>query len=78
MDITKHSPFCLELLNEIHANRAVRHLTGGKAFSTKELVEICILAGDKPTWDREAQPKLIATELAIMAKRDPFVEVEGE
>lgn len=74
MDMTKHSAFHFECLNDIHANRAVRHLTGGKHFSMSELTAICVSIGDKPTWDKAAQPKLLEDTLAVMAKRDPYVE----
>ncbi len=77
MDLNKHSPYCLDLLNEIHANRAVRHLSGGKAFKHNELIAICKSVGDMPTWDEASQARLLADTLSAMADRDPYIEDEG-
>ncbi len=76
MDLNKHSPYCLDMLNEIHANRAVRHLTGGKQFKHSELITICKSIGDMPTWDKASQPRLLADTLSAMAIIDPYVDEE--
>ena len=74
MQTNQHHPYCLELLNEIHANRAARKLVGGRNFPTTELIEICKSVGDLPTWDQAAQPALVAATLDVMARRDPWSE----
>ena len=76
-----------ELLNDIHASKAARKVVGSHHFTKPELDEISFRVGDfsthnipathfTPCWDREAQPKLVADTLLLMATAFPYRDDE--
>lgn len=70
----KFPKFHFELLNEIHNQRAARKIVDAHNFSERELITISESVGDMPTWERSAQPQLVADTLAVMAKQYPYNE----
>lgn len=71
------SDYHYQVLNDIHASRAFRQVVGEHTFTKRELDAISKSVGDMPTWDKEAQPRLVADTLTEMAKAYPYVEMEG-
>lgn len=70
------SQYHYDTLNDIHASRAFRRIVGEHTFTKRELDAISKSIGDMPTWDKAAQPRLVADTLAAMAAAFPYAELE--